>query len=192
MNKNLEQKLYSRFPLFFRDKDLGVSESCMARGIETSDGWYNLIYLMCLGIEERLKLNLAKQYYFLYKMQLMSSFEKYIVFFKEKFSLPYEEMMEKKKDPEYKINWKYYAYSFFSFLHTSTPSYFALTQVKEKFGALRIYHSSSNDDVEKWISLMENFSSIICESCGSPGEIRGGGWIRVLCNDCNKLKTKNN
>ena len=51
MKKELEQQLYNEFPDFFRDVNLSIYESCMAWGIETNDGWFNLIKDMCQQIQ---------------------------------------------------------------------------------------------------------------------------------------------
>jgi hypothetical protein len=60
------------------------------------------------------------------------------------------------------------------------------SQVKEKFGGLRFYMSSETDEMSKLISEAESASYITCEKCGAPGEQRGGGWVKTLCDECNK------
>ena len=59
------------------------------------------------------------------------------------------------------------------------------SQVKEKFGGLRFYMSSSTDAMEKAIAEAEDECSVLCETCGGTGSSRGGGWIRTLCDVCN-------
>ena len=56
-----------------------------------------------------------------------------------------------------------------------------ICQVKEKFGGLRFYINSANDDVWNIIGEYENKSYEICEECGEKGELREGGWLRTLC-----------
>ena len=61
----------------------------------------------------------------------------------------------------------------------------ALSQVKEKFGLLRIY--TSHDEYERvWkiTAAAENTSATICEQCGAPGTIRSRGWHHVACDKC--------
>ena len=43
MNKEKQEILYTKYPKLFRQKDLPMSESCLAFGIECGDGWYSLI-----------------------------------------------------------------------------------------------------------------------------------------------------
>jgi len=60
------------------------------------------------------------------------------------------------------------------------------SQVKEKFGTLRYYMTSSTDEMEKVISKAESQSAKTCEVCGKPGDLTGKGWYRTLCNKCVK------
>jgi len=63
---------------------------------------------------------------------------------------------------------------------TLVPSF---TQIKEKFGMLRIYAMNVNLEQNAYISFAEEHSRHICEDCGKPGKIRGGNWIRTLCDE---------
>ena len=79
------------------------------------------------------------------------------------------------------------------------------TQVKEKFGTLRIYYRAEDTDgnrmesdveIEKLgeiagaVRMAEYLSGITCESCGNPGETRGGSWIVTTCNECEEKRKK--
>jgi len=55
------------------------------------------------------------------------------------------------------------------------------TQVKEKYGTLRFYISGGDDYIDGIIAMAEAISANTCETCGSPGKLRGGGWLRTLC-----------
>ena len=65
---------------------------------------------------------------------------------------------------------------------------FRVEQIKEKFGGLRFYPGALGQDlfdpITDLISAAEQESYKVCEDCGAPGEIREGGWIRVLCEKC--------
>lgn len=61
-----------------------------------------------------------------------------------------------------------------------------LQQIKEKFGGLRIYsYIEGSDESIIAIEAAENIAIEAawktCEACGQPGELRGGGWLRTLC-----------
>ena len=76
-------------------------------------------------------------------------------------------------------------------------------QVKEKFGGLRFYFSVQEDDVQEdddtdlfgkisnRINVAEEMSYKICETCGEDGEVRGGGWLKTLCNFCEEERKNN-
>lgn len=67
-----------------------------------------------------------------------------------------------------------------------------ISEVKEKYGGLRIYLSSYNDELKKLVTVAEMLSSVTCASCGkTPLNSRGEhliymtrGWISYLCRDC--------
>ena len=73
----------------------------------------------------------------------------------------------KKNDPQ---GWQY--------------GFYRATQVKEKYGTLRIYMSGSNDEIDAIIDKAESQSSKTCEVCGKPGKTRGGYWIVTRCLKC--------
>jgi hypothetical protein len=80
----------------------------------------------------------------------------------------------------------------FTKLDEIAPKKIVLDQVKEKFGGLRVYfHTTESlgevyDQVDKLIDEAEDKSFKTCENCGESGKVRGGGWIRTLCDKCNK------
>lgn len=60
-------------------------------------------------------------------------------------------------------------------------------QVKEKFGALRIYHSGGDEAIQQMIDYTEYLSMYICEDCGVFGFGVGRnqkGWIHSTCKNC--------
>lgn len=59
-------------------------------------------------------------------------------------------------------------------------------QVKEKFGGLRFYIGPGTDEAFDLIEEAERKSVHICEKCGQPGEQRNTGWVKTLCDECDK------
>lgn len=55
MTKELQQKLYDRFPVLYRQKDLPMTQTCMCWGIEVDDGWFDLIWMLSLALEDETK-----------------------------------------------------------------------------------------------------------------------------------------
>ena len=61
------------------------------------------------------------------------------------------------------------------------------SQIKEKFGLLRIYLRCGTDEDYALVREAEKQSATICENCGAPGEVRSlWGWLTCLCEECNK------
>jgi len=58
-----------------------------------------------------------------------------------------------------------------------------ITQVKEKFGTLRFYYNGGNERIDGYVGFAEQLSGITCEVCGSRGKLRGGSWMRTLCDE---------
>lgn len=61
------------------------------------------------------------------------------------------------------------------------PTGTVVTQVKEKFGQLRIYVDSAPVEFLEFLDDIENRSGKVCENCGAPGKARTGSWIKTLC-----------
>lgn len=63
------------------------------------------------------------------------------------------------------------------------------SQVKEKYGTLRFYLSSTTDELEEIIGFAEDKSAITCEVCGKLGKSRKLSWIQTLCEECLQKST---
>jgi hypothetical protein len=60
VNKELQDKLYARFPELYRQKDLPMSQTCMCWGIECDEGWFDLLWMLSLALEDESKQTGAK------------------------------------------------------------------------------------------------------------------------------------
>ena len=58
MKVELQNKLFEKYPKIFRQKDLPMNETCMCWGVDTGDGWYNVIDVLCHQIQWHLDHNL--------------------------------------------------------------------------------------------------------------------------------------
>lgn len=64
------------------------------------------------------------------------------------------------------------------------PADFHTHQVKEKFAQLRFYYAPHHDPAQPFeavIAATERLSQGVCETCGAPGVMRKGGWVRTMC-----------
>tara|TARA_Y100001973_G_C5198636_1_gene336036 strand:+ start:1690 stop:2034 length:345 start_codon:yes stop_codon:yes gene_type:complete len=51
MKKELQDRLFDKYPKIFRQKDLTPQETCMCWGITCGDGWYDIIDTLCHCIQ---------------------------------------------------------------------------------------------------------------------------------------------
>jgi len=58
-----------------------------------------------------------------------------------------------------------------------------VVQIKEKFGALRVYIEPYDVYTQGIIDMAETVSKHTCERCGKPGELWSVGWSKTLCLD---------
>lgn len=79
------------------------------------------------------------------------------------------------------------------------PDY-GVSQVKEKFGALRIYLNypegtgTKADEAEELLAVAEAESESLCEQCGKPGTTGtpdgNMGWLKTLCPEHSALRAE--
>jgi len=63
---------------------------------------------------------------------------------------------------------------------------FKFIEMKEKFGALRIYTNCGDEAIRRVVGGAEEKSENTCEICGAPGKPGGRYWIKVLCEEHQK------
>lgn len=56
-----------------------------------------------------------------------------------------------------------------------------ITDIKEKYGSLRIVVSCANEDILSITTRYEEASMRVCETCGRPGRLTKKGWITTAC-----------
>ena len=66
---------------------------------------------------------------------------------------------------------------------TELLEYPQVQQIKEKFGGLRIYLSNEDDYIFGIINMAERIAVRTCEVCGAKGQMRGGSWLKTLCDE---------
>lgn len=64
-----------------------------------------------------------------------------------------------------------------------------ISQIKQKFGSLRVYGSFS-EDIQKIITKAEKSCNMTCEFCGNQGTnmIMIKNWVRNICTTCEEVK----
>lgn len=61
---------------------------------------------------------------------------------------------------------------------------FRFTQIKEKYGTLRLYTNWVVGDLDKVLLKYEHMSEDICIGCGAPATKVSLGWISPWCDNC--------
>lgn len=175
MKKELDDQLVQTYPKLFVQRSLPMTESCMYWGFDCSDGWFKIIDRLCSRIQSHIDQRAEQR----------------------EFDLRYNKIVETAKQGDFKLFEEYYS----RFLKESLEEKRAkivkeeprsvielvpqvvVTQVKEKFGTLRFYYAGGDRFIDGLVSMAEEMSSITCEICGSPGELRGKGWLYTACDE---------
>ena len=64
----------------------------------------------------------------------------------------------------------------------SVAEEFTFTQIKEKFGELRVYFYPYFEELDDIVDKYVKISARTCEVCGNPGKIRSDGyWLMARC-----------
>ena len=61
---------------------------------------------------------------------------------------------------------------------------FQFSQIKEKYGTLRLYNFGLPQSIYYLETIYECFSKYICQRCGQWADVQTSDWIESLCNDC--------
>lgn len=61
---------------------------------------------------------------------------------------------------------------------------FRFSQIKEKYGSLRMYNFGAPEAVHNIINKYERLSTRICVRCGKTATKISQGWICPYCDDC--------
>jgi len=164
MDKKLELKLVEKYPLIFKEYGGDIRNTCMGWGLSCSDGWFKLIYNLCEDIT---------------KIIGNKNIEVVAVQVKEKFGglRFYYVTINTKITKSNKLS-NIIQQNMFS--RKLGKQYWAIVNFRKRF--LRTTEEKIYDLIEQ----AERDSYKICEICGRPGEARGGGWIKTLCDKCVK------
>lgn len=67
-------------------------------------------------------------------------------------------------------------------LHKGKDYHPTFTDIKEKYGTLRVYGYNISDETEEIIAKYARFSGETCMTCGAFGQMREKGrWLYVAC-----------
>lgn len=180
MNSDLDKSLCEKYPKIFRDRHADMRTTAMCWGFECGDGWYNIIRMMCANMQNHIdnsrrnRLN-ALRYNRALKRAINGDDRALIKYYSWGLSEKSNEWAMKNAERDM-------ADPKFRDVPEACPQVVA-SQVKEKFGTLRFYYYGGDDYCRGVESMADAMSCVTCETCGKPGKIRRGGWIRTLCDE---------
>jgi len=158
MRKELQDKLYEKYPKIFVQKDLDMQRTAMCWGIACGDGWYNILEVLCGELQNYVDSPHRD-------VELYSRFIENSKLQKDNEAVElWEQKLRKAKQ--------------------SIIPQIEAVQVKEKFGTLRFYTNEYDDTINSFISFAESMSACTCEECGAPGTPDPGGWVKTRCVRC--------
>lgn len=181
MRDELDKQLCEQYPKIFAQRNLPMSETCMCWGFAHGDGWFNIIAALCGAIQwhidQREKdIERCKQWQAERDAALAGDWTA--------FNKKHEKTLNDPKWAEWIEREKR------DLTQPTVPTWMVAkepipqveaVQVKEKFGTLRFYYEGGDEYIRGLVTMAEAMSAYTCEVCGAPGEARGGGWIRTLC-----------
>lgn len=178
MNQELQKQLFDKYPKLFAQKDWSITNSCMPFGLECGTGWYNIIDNACYLIQshinsQRKQRAIALRYNRALKYAL-SGKKEYLVNW-------YKKLYKDSEQTEKRVQKDIFDASF----REVPPKMMQIefTQVKEKFGGLRLYTDYVDNFIDGVISMASQMSECTCETCGNPGKMRGKHWYYVACDE---------
>lgn len=184
MTPELDEKLCKKYPKLFKDRHGDMTKTCMVWGFSHDDGWYNIINALCSNIQNHIDYRRKERLRALrYNRALKRALAGDVTGLQRHYS-PSGKALTTWVPAQIAADIKEATYR-------EVPKkvhQVVVNQVKEKFGALRFYYTGGDDNIYGMVRMAESMSEVTCEECGSPGESRGGGWVRTLCDTHAKVK----
>jgi len=180
MKNELQKKLFEKYPNLFAQRTLPMSQTCLCWGIETADGWADLIDAMCSFLKWDIEHN-SHVYPKLEFTQVKEKFGTLRVYYNIMHRTK-EEYNELKK--EGLCDNRRGIIPFFSRLSDKLFG--------TNFG-YRNYIEGCHDGASRMegaIEFAEYLSGVICEECGGKGKLWTDGWHATLCDKCHKRRKK--
>lgn len=179
MSPELDAQLCAKYPKIFAQRNGSIQETCMAWGCEVGNGWFNILDQLCSHIQWHIdgveKQRLADVKFNETKRQ--AELGNWTLFLEDYKWCNTEKDLARWKEQILTAQYRT--------VTESIPQVEA-TQVKEKFGTLRFYHSGGDNTIDGMVYLAEGMSGVTCEECGAPGQMNTSGWLSVRCKEHTK------
>jgi len=181
MKPELDKILVASYPLLYADRYENKKNTLMCWGFSCGDGWFDLISELSQKIESEINDILKECSDFSCATCGCEKRKHYGCATSQvgKCLAIYKDPTSKEEPPG-----NYRA----CFCEKYKSSHPRAAQVKEKYGGLKFYMTSTNDKISALISEAEALSLKTCELCGSEGKLRKDGWWSTRCDECYKNK----
>lgn len=171
MREELDAKLVEKYPTIFKNRFASMQETAMCWGFECGDGWYQIIDSLCSQIQHHVDWKRKQRVHDLKRARAAKkgrdALIKYLAGGSQVRDWHEERADDILENGDREIT---------PYVHRVVAQ-----QVKEKFGGLRFYYYGGDAEVSGMVRMAESWAGQTCETCGDPGTIRHGGWIRTLC-----------
>ena len=176
MKQELDALLCQKYPYMFQDRDGPIHKTCMCWGFAHGDGWFNILDMLCSGIQAHINWkrdSRARDLRFNRRLEKAIKHNDYRYLINPKIS-----------NNEYHVEECKHIFVTQEFrVPTEKVERVVVEQVKEKFGTLRFYYRGGDDAVSGMVQMAELLSAVTCEECGKPGKLRGGSWVKTTCEE---------
>lgn len=177
MNEENDLRLVRAFPLLYADRHGSKQSTLMCWGFACGDGWYDIIWELSEKLEPLIK-KFVDDNPNLECSNCGCSKDRHYACLTRNPGKCLSIHVNPDSDEEPPSNY------FACFCDSYVSCHPKAVQVKEKFGGLRFYMTSGNDEIYDLIGEAEAKSYKTCEECGEPGEEKPMSWIRTLCDGC--------
>ena len=178
MNDENTKRLYQKYPKIFVEKDLPMTQSCMAFGVACGDGWYTILDTLCGAIQYHIE-NPA----WVPENYIIRSCKKaWTKLVWNSIIFPTRNIWTEK---QWEIIQKVFSVRERFYPPKVSVQQVVAKQVKQKFGYLCFYYTGGDSTIAAYVNMVERISIKTCECCGAVGyRVNDNGWISVKCERC--------
>jgi hypothetical protein len=187
MRQELDEQLCRNYPKMMINRNKGMQETCMCWGFDCGDGWFQILNQLMGNIQHHIDWK-EKQHNWAVKYNEMA------VAGKSGNSELFADLVAREYSDKPTLSADFIRERCEEMIKNplrNVPELVpqvTLDQVKEKFGTLRFYYTGGDEYISGMVAMAESMSGVICESCGNPGERRGGGWVHTYCTPCEEAR----
>jgi hypothetical protein len=209
VDRKLDEQLVEDFPMLYKDRYASMRKTCLCWGFDCGNGWESLVRRASQEIEAVIQQWLDDNpdancecgcSKFLHEIGQGKCTHVFHISYgktwrvhthsRDEWKIPFQKFWWKiTRWRDRFLNWLCEKEILYKELPCVCEKYYPChpkaSQVKEKFGGLRLYMTHGNEEIWKIIDRAEIESYKTCEECGKNGELRNDlPWHRTLCYDC--------